>query len=332
MSENKHWYVLRAIFKQEQKVRDYLRRQGLRCYVPMCWQKTDIGGRQIRRLVPAINELVFVYGHSEEISQLKSRCRETVYWLTTQKEGHREKLIVEEKAMDDFIRVTEQKEHRVVYYKPNEISLHHGDRIRIHGGNLDGVEGILLKVKGRREKQLVVSIPNLAIASVSIRPELIEVIDLKRQKSHDALHDSRELIRLSTQMLTAPPDKTANAEEWHLLFAEIQRLYDSLKNLHGFIISREADIALALLMAEKAINLRDINTEKRFNKALNSLKDGTIQKMRMQLIGGILLEDVQMWNNVINIVSKWPKTVLSEAQRKITEECEIWQFYQKNSC
>lgn len=268
--ESCHWYVLRAIFRKEETVRDNLRRQGFRCYVPMRYQLDATCGKKIRRLVPAINELVFVYAKESEISEFKIHSKEIIYWLTFPKAHRREKIIVSDKDMERFIRVTEQSERTVTYFRPEEIQLGKGERIRIHGGAFDGVEGILLKIKGKREKQLVVSIPDLAVAAVSIKPDVVEVLNNQQRPISNDIHgDSKELIRLSTTMLTAPPDMQSACHEWDLLYREINGLYQSLLPRKGYIASTEAQLSLALLLAERA---------------LDSVTDSTIQRCRTAAI------------------------------------------------
>ena len=58
-----------------------------------------------------------------------------------------------------------------------EIQLEKGERVRVHGGAFDMVEGVLLKVKGKRSKRVVIKIPGVtAIAASYIEPDLIEIL------------------------------------------------------------------------------------------------------------------------------------------------------------
>ena len=245
----------------------------------------NIRGHKTRKLVPAITGLVFVYGEEEKIGEFKSRLKETVYWVMTSLDGQRVKLIVPDKAMNDFIRITEQSERSVTFFRPDEIRLNKGDKILIHGGPFDGVEGILLKVKGKREKQILVSIPQIVTAAVSIRPEMVELISSKASasKSSDPAKDAKELIRLSEQMLTAAPDKECQENEWNILYNEICRLHESLKLLKGYLPRLEGEMALALLMAEAALGQSiSQQTLQRYDIAMAKLRDGSQLKIRMQ--------------------------------------------------
>lgn len=277
------WFVLKAIFKKEIAVRDALRKSGLRCYVPMCYRVEIQRGHRVRRLIPAITELVFVYGTEEQVGEAKMKLRETCYWLTRPVLGkiRREKVVVSDRDMENFIRITEQSEREVTYFRPDELSLSKGDRIRIHGGAFDGIEGVLIKVKGKREKQLVVSIPDLAIAAVSVKPDVVEVITQQRPASHNVLGDAKELIRLSTTMLMSPPDKETSRHEWDLLYREIQGFYQSLLPRKGYIPSTEAQLSLSLLLAERALDSITDATLQRCRTAASRLRPS---KLRDQLL------------------------------------------------
>lgn len=277
------WFVLRAIFKKELAVRDELRKAGLRCYVPLRYQVMLQNGHKVRRLVPAITELVFVYGNEEQIAVAKSRLRETCYWLTKPVLGQkrREKIVVNNQDMDYFIRVTEQTEQAILYFLPHELCLSKGDRIRIHGGAFDGVEGVLMKVKGKREKQLLVSIPDLAVAAVSVKPDVVEVLTHQDEASHNVLGDAKELIHLSTTMLTSPPDQGTARHEWDILHREIQCLYQSLLPRKGFIPATEAQLSLSLLLAERVLGAVTDSSLHRCRAAASHLRPS---KLREQLL------------------------------------------------
>ena len=285
-NDSSSWFVLRAIFKKELVVRDALRKVGLRCYVPLRYRVETQRERKVRRLVPAITELVFVRGTEEQVKEAKSRLRETCYWLTRPVQGQQrgEKVVVNDRDMDNFIRVTEQSEREVTYFRPDEVSLAKGDHIRIHGGAFDGVEGVLIKVKGKREKKLVVSIPDLAVAAVSIKPDVVEVVSQQRDPSRNIFGDAKELIRLSTIMLTSPPDKETSRHEWDLLYREIQGLYQSLFPRRGYIAATEAQLSLALLLAERVMGTVSEATIQRCHTAASRLRPS---KLRAQLLDEI---------------------------------------------
>ena len=251
----------------------------------MCYHVETIHGKTVRRLVPAISELVFVHATSEDINEFKLHSKDTIYWLTRPSVGHRrEKIVVSDRDMDSFIRITEQTERVVSYFRPEEIRLEKGDRIRIHGGAFDQVEGVLMKVKGKREKQLVVNIPDLAVAAVSVKPDVVEVIAQQREASRDILGDAKELIRLSTIMLTSPPDKETSRHEWDLLYREIQGLYQSLLPRKGYIAATEAKLSLSLLLAERVLGFVTESIIQRCRTAASRLRPSKLCEQLLEEI------------------------------------------------
>lgn len=331
VNANKKWYVLRALFRSEQKVRDGLRRAGFRCYVPMSWRVDKVRGRQERRLVPAISELVFVYGSDETIRDYKNGSPETVYWMMIGREPNRQKVVVSDKAMQDFIRVTQQQERQVTYFRPEELSLAKGDHIIIHGGPFDGVEGVLMKIKGRRERQLVVSIPDVAAAAVSIRPEMVEVVDHKPAKSTNAEADACELIRLASQMLLSPPDSIDEAAEYNILHTEIRRLHDSLHAIRGYLPTLEAEISLALLLARSVLSGSSAEVAPRFLRALVALSPRSLLRVRMQYIGGKLLPDPSLLSAAQQSLSQWSTDGPSARQQALIDELTPWSSFATDS-
>ena len=79
--------------------------------------------------------------------------------------------------MQQFIRVVENYEEEVNYFSPEEINISKGTRVRIIGGSFDGVEGVFMKVKGKRSKRVVVMLDKLlAVVMAEVESDLIEVI------------------------------------------------------------------------------------------------------------------------------------------------------------
>ena len=324
MEEPVCWYVLRAVFRRELAIRDSLRRAGFHCYVPMIYKIETVRGRKVRKLVPAITELVFVHASAEAISDFKLHSRETFYWLTRSKGLQREKIIVPDKAMNDFIRVTQQSEMSVTYFRPEELSLGKGDRIVIHGGPFDGVECTLMKVKSKRKRQMVVSIPGIAAVAVNVHPDMVEIAKKQHTSSCDSQSDARSLIQLSTQMLTAPPDRISQATEWDILHHEIRRLYLSLHPLRGYLPALEGEIALSLLMAEYALHAETEDIRNRFEKALSALGESTLLGVRMQFIGGVLLSDDGLLLQAKRTIALWQSSTPTDRQRIIIAETGLF--------
>ena len=81
--------------------------------------------------------------------------------------------------MRNFIQVCEQREQEVIFYRPDQIQVERGQRVRVHGGTFDKLEGIVVKVEKKRNKQFVVLVPQVLAASIKVDPEYLEIIEGK---------------------------------------------------------------------------------------------------------------------------------------------------------
>ena len=86
-------------------------------------------------------------------------------------------IIVPDREMASFIRVTGNEKEKVVYLDPAKLNFKKGDRVRVIGGTLTGVEGIFMQIGGKHEKRVVIQIEKLiAVATAAIPAALVEKI------------------------------------------------------------------------------------------------------------------------------------------------------------
>ena len=169
------WYVMRA-YKNEARVEQQLSGpDGLPFFIPKRYLVQTYHGKKVRRLVPAIHSLVFVHASRESINAFKLRCPSLQYVMWKKSTGL-EYLRVPARQMDDFIRVASHHEEDLVYYRPDEVHLPAGTRVRVIGGTFDGAEGYFVKVAGKRNRRLVVQLDGIAALSAEITPDLVEII------------------------------------------------------------------------------------------------------------------------------------------------------------
>ena len=179
MEENndiQQWFCLGCTSPQrELKVRDDVRRYGLDAFVPLKYEVKRLRRQEQRTLVPAISGLMFAKGTLDEVKEYISHAHYTVYIRKSTFSNKEDYLTIPTRAMEDFIAVTVDHEAHISYFRPEEIKLQAGDKIRVKGGIYDGKEGIIMRIKGKRNKHLVVQIPGLLVAAVEMTPELIEL-------------------------------------------------------------------------------------------------------------------------------------------------------------
>lgn len=288
MSENneeKIWFFIGCTsLQKELKVRDDARRYGLQAFVPLTYMVKTHRGQKHRALVPAVSKLLFVKGTLEEVKDYILHAHYVVFIRKSTFSNKEDYLTVPTKAMEDFIAVTENHEEHVTYFRPEEISLQEGDKIRIKGGFYDGREGIIMRIKGKRNKHLVVQIPGVLIAAIELSPEMIELSSEKRKvkseelrerpsKSKDIDKDKKLLLETAHRLLFDIPDKYQNENEYYLLLSELKRTRERLKTFKGYTPASEAELALPMYLA--AVKLEDNvpQAEERLLKAVEKLKD-----------------------------------------------------------
>lgn len=176
MSENKtiYWYVMRA-YKSEAKAEKKLTEYGLCFFIPKHYIVCKCHKETIRRLVPLIPSLLFIRASHEDILRFKQKCNFLQFAMWKKSTGT-EYIIVPDRQMESFIKVASQYDENLIYYKPSEINLEKGIKVRIIGGLFDGVECIFLKQKNSKSGRIVVMLEGLLGVSVEINPDFIQIL------------------------------------------------------------------------------------------------------------------------------------------------------------
>ena len=277
-SEERIWFSIGCTsLQKELKVRDDARRYGLEAFVPLTYVVKTHRGQKHRALVPAISKLLFVKGTLEEVKDYILHAHYVVFIRKSTFSNKEDYLTVPTKAMEDFIAVTEHHEEHVTYFRPEEISLQEGDKIRIKGGIYDGREGTIMRIKGKRNKHLVVQIPGMLIAAIELSPEMIETAPsaMRERPSKDIDKDKKLLLETAQRLLFDIPDKYQKENEYYLLLSELKRCRERLKTFKGYTAASEAELALPMYLA--AVKLEDNvpQAEERLLKAVEKLKDSS---------------------------------------------------------
>ena len=95
------------------------------------------------------------------------------------KEYGLEYITVPDDQMDSFIQIASLYEKDTAYYKPDEIDVRKGTRVCIHGGKLDGVKGVFMRVKGKRNRRVVVMLEGIMGISAEVHPDLCSLCEYR---------------------------------------------------------------------------------------------------------------------------------------------------------
>ena len=295
-NEIQQWFCIGCTSpKRELKVRDDVRRYGLEAFVPLKYEAKKIRRQEQRALVPAISGLMFAKGTLDEIKEYISHSHFTVYIKKSTFSNKEDYLTVPTKAMENFIAVTVNHEANISYFKPEEIKLQAGDKIRVKGGIYDGKEGVIMRIKGKRNKHLVVQIPGLLVAAVEMTPELIELTSARGQvpgrferPSKNVDLDKKYLYDTAHRLLFEITNKYKEDQEYYLLMSELKRCRARLVTFKGFTPATEAELALPMYMAAVLLNEDIEPSRERLEKAIARLKDTSKLKAKCQEMMEIL--------------------------------------------
>ncbi|TGY07568.1 UpxY family transcription antiterminator [Bacteroides muris (ex Afrizal et al. 2022)] len=173
--ESEVWFAMRATYRRELEAMHLLEKANFGCFIPMQYKISIRRGRKVRALVPVIRNLVFVHARPSEVQRFKSQITYLQY-ITDTRSG--QKIIIPDHDMQRFIAVAGTYNDHLLYFQPEELNLSKGTKVRITGGDFEGQEGVFLKVKGVRDRRVVIAIQGIiAVALATIHPDLIEVIE-----------------------------------------------------------------------------------------------------------------------------------------------------------
>ena len=134
-------------------------------YVPMEYVTS---GDKLEQ-VPALNNLIFVQTSLEDLLALKHTAefkdfRFIMRPIPDNREGQREVIWIRDREMEDFIRVTSERNEKVLYLNNLDFALRPGVRVEVKEGPFAGVRGIVKSI----QKHLCVVLPVGGVAAVAI--------------------------------------------------------------------------------------------------------------------------------------------------------------------
>ena len=176
VSEVPRWYVMRDLKRANAREHAYqlFQEHQMEVFTPMKWQLSTVKGKQVRKEVPYMADLLFVHDTRQHIDSIVESHPTIQYrWLRNK---FREPMTVPDAEMNRFIQAVRSTESPR-YFMPEEItSSMLGRPIRIIGGSLDGYEGTLLTVRGSKVKRLLVELPGLLTVGVEVDPDYIQFV------------------------------------------------------------------------------------------------------------------------------------------------------------
>ena len=171
--EKKVWYAIRVTYHRELKVKEDLDARGITCFVPMQYRREERHGVMIKRLVPSVHNLIFIYITPTGMTEYKKTTDLPIRYMMNRET--RKPITVPTREMENFIKIAGTYDEKLIYLNPNPGDFAKGERVRIIGGMFAGAEGVFVRIKG--DRRVVVNIEGLvAVATTYVHPSMIEKI------------------------------------------------------------------------------------------------------------------------------------------------------------
>ena len=171
-----HWYAVRVTYNRELSLKDYPDKENIETFIPMHYEYTIRNERRVRKLVPAIHNLVFVRSTRTCIDEIKNNPALNIPVRYIMNRETRQPVIIPDAQMRSFILVAGTYDEAVIYVEPEELKLVKGTKVRITGGVFEGAVGEFVRL--RHDRRVVVNIEGvMAVATTFIHSSLIEPID-----------------------------------------------------------------------------------------------------------------------------------------------------------
>lgn len=170
------WYAMRVTYGRELKIQAAMNGK-FETFIPKCYKTVERFGKRHYELTSCISNLLFVYGTRNQIEEerqkhIEIRDDKKSHQLNFIKDHENEIIKVQNKQMEDFIRVSNLPAEELIPLDIREGESLTGQRVKVIGGPLVGIEGFIKRIGGN--KKVVVTIDGiLATAIKFISPSLL---------------------------------------------------------------------------------------------------------------------------------------------------------------
>ena len=166
------WFVVRVTYSRELMAKKFLQEEGVECYVPMRQERDDDGSR----FVPAVHNLIFVHSTRKFMDSYKRKMEGKCPLRYMMDKSTSLPMVVRDKEMEDFIRVTTDMGEGVLYLDNPSVVAEKGVSVEIVNGSFKGVQGKLMRI--RRDRKVALQLAGLiAVAVDGIPMEWCKLID-----------------------------------------------------------------------------------------------------------------------------------------------------------
>lgn len=170
------WYAVRVTYSRELTLKAYLDKENIENFIPMHYEYIVRNERRVRKLVPAVHNLVFIRSTRARIDEIKNAPGQNVPIRYIMDRGTGQPIIIPDAQMRSFILVAGTYDEAVIYVEPEELNLVKGTKVRIIDGVFKGAIGEFVRL--RHDRRVVVNIEGImAVATTFIHSSLVVPIE-----------------------------------------------------------------------------------------------------------------------------------------------------------
>lgn len=169
------WYAIRVTYCRELKLKAYLEERDITCFLPMHYEIQNKAGKKIKRIVPVIHNLIFIYSTRKTLDQIKPRVESIAAMRYIMDGSTNAPIVVSEREMLNFIAISKTMDEQLQYVCSADMNLKTNDTVLITEGIFSGVTGLVIGTK--RKCRVIVSIPGLmTVATAHIDQSVLRKI------------------------------------------------------------------------------------------------------------------------------------------------------------
>lgn len=155
------WFVMRATYSREMRAKSLLEAEGVECYVPLRKERNE--GKDI--LLPVVHNLIFVRTTREFMDLWKRKVEGDCPLRYAMDSATDKPMVVRDKEMEDFIRVTEDANDDILYLDNPKVTITKGKDVEIISGIYKGIRGKVMRIL--RDRRVVVSVNGIIAVALN---------------------------------------------------------------------------------------------------------------------------------------------------------------------
>jgi len=164
--QSKNWYALKVFYNRVFAIEEWLHKQDIETYIPTKVIERKVANKSVRRRVPAISSLMFIYCNGQDAIAIQKELMGKAMIYTNRNE--KEPTAIPDNQMRTFIAVTSVEDLGMEYYGDVDTEWSIGERVRVTDGIFKGAEGYIKRIKG--DRRLIVAIEGIVAVATSYIP------------------------------------------------------------------------------------------------------------------------------------------------------------------